>query len=176
MGENSPTKYQRQCGLDLAIWDFWLIMEWFSSFYKMACCRQQSFIKQAFTLFQFFIPHLDFPVIWSDFIKFLAQFEGNLSIFKGAFWLNGDHIPIYTDDQSGLGHASHFPGSKAHTCSWEKKNVKYTIFLSYIYLRKSRCVCVCVCVCVFRQMHVCPCTHLHSNECIKGQRLQWVYY
>lgn len=139
-------------------------MEWLSSFYKMVCYRQQSFINQVFTLLQFFISHLDFPVIWSDFIKFLAQFEGNLSIFKGAFWFNGDHTPIQTDDQSGFGHASHFPGSKAHAYSWEKKNVKYTVFLSYIYLRKSRCVCV------YLDRRMCAHIPIYSPVCILKEK------
>lgn len=63
-----------------------------------------------------FWTHLRFSVICCGFIKLFTQPERDLCIFEGTFCFDGYHITIDADSYIGLGHTSHFPGSKPHTC------------------------------------------------------------
>lgn len=60
--------------------------------------------------------HLCFSVICCGLIKLFTQLERDLCIFEGTFCFDGYHITIDANSYIGLGHTSHFPGSKPHTC------------------------------------------------------------
>lgn len=63
-----------------------------------------------------FWTHLCFSVICCGLIKLFTQLERDLCIFEGTFCFDGYHITTDADSYIGLGHTSHFPGSKPHTC------------------------------------------------------------
>jgi len=63
------------------------------------------------------------PVISCGFVKFLSQFEGDLSVFEGA--LGADHhlVSLLADDYSRLGHITDLPGGKAHTWMMDRGDI-----------------------------------------------------
>lgn len=63
-----------------------------------------------------FRTHLCFSVICCGLIKLFTQLERDLCIFEGTFCFDGYHITIDADSYIRLGHTSHLPGSKPHTC------------------------------------------------------------
>lgn len=60
--------------------------------------------------------HLCFSVICCGLIKLFTQLERDLCVFEGTFCFDGYHITIDADSYIRLGHTSHLPGSKPHTC------------------------------------------------------------